>query len=96
MPEPLTESAIQSALSGLPDWSFRDNALCKTYRFSGFREAMAFLNRVACEAEELNHHPDWRNVYNRVEVRLCTHDAGDRVTSRDVELAKRMDCCLGS
>ena len=55
-----------------------------------FREAMSFMVRAAFEAEALNHHPEWTNVYDRVVVRLNTHDAGGKVTAKDVELAKRI------
>lgn len=67
------------------------NALEKTYRFTGFCEAFAFMVRVAFEAESLGHHPDWTNVYDRVTIRLSTHDAGNRVTSLDVDLARRIE-----
>lgn len=78
------------ALAELSGWSFAENALVKTFRFGSFREAMSFMVRVAFEAEALNHHPDWTNSYNEVEVRLTTHHAGDKLTSKDVELAKRI------
>ena len=65
-------------------------AISKTFRFRGFRDAMAWMTRAAFEAEHLNHHPEWSNVYNRVEVRLTTHDAGG-LTARDIDLAQRME-----
>ena len=65
-------------------------AIAKTFRFRGFRDAMAWMARAAFEAEHLNHHPEWSNVYNRVEVRLTTHDTGG-LTSRDIDLAGRME-----
>ncbi len=87
----LSDQEIAAALAGLDGWQRENDALAKTYTFKSFREAMSFLVRVAFEAEEMNHHPDWRNVYNRVEVRLSTHDAGGRVTALDVALAKRLE-----
>ncbi len=65
-------------------------AISKTFRFRGFRDAMAWMARAAFEAEHLNHHPEWFNVYNRVEVRLTTHDSGG-LTEKDLDLAGRME-----
>lgn len=87
---PLSVEEIERALAGLPGWRRERDALEKTFQFGSFREALSFMVRVAFEAESLNHHPEWTNVYGRVAVRLCTHDAGHRVTARDVELAGRM------
>jgi 4a-hydroxytetrahydrobiopterin dehydratase len=90
MSKPLSAEEIAAATTALPGWSYERDALAKTFTFGSFREAMSFLGRVAFEAEELNHHPEWTNVYNRVAVRLNTHDAGGKVTQKDVELARRM------
>ena len=90
MSTPLSAGEIQQALGGLPGWAFGEDALEKTFKFGSFREAISFLVRAAFEAESLNHHPEWTNVYDRVVVRLNTHDAGGRVTVKDVELAKRI------
>ena len=65
-------------------------AITKTFHFKGFRDAMAWMARAAFEAEHLNHHPEWLNVYNRVEVRLTTHDTGG-LSEKDFELANRLD-----
>jgi 4a-hydroxytetrahydrobiopterin dehydratase len=85
----LSDDAVAAALSDLPGWSHAGGALRAEFRFADFRTAMAFLVRAAFEAEALDHHPEWSNVYNRVEVVLRTHDAGGRVTALDVELAAR-------
>jgi 4a-hydroxytetrahydrobiopterin dehydratase len=90
MATPLTPAEIQSALGALPGWIHQDSALVKTFTFGGFREAFSFMTRVAFEAEALDHHPDWTNVYQRVTVRLNTHAAGGQVTAHDVELARRI------
>ena len=90
MAKALTPTKITAALTALPGWRFKRNALVKTFTFASFREALGFMVRVGFEAESMNHHPDWTNLYNRVVVRLTTHDAGDRVTIRDVDLAKRI------
>jgi len=91
MSTPLTTGEIEAALGELQGWTRDGDALAKTYAFGTFREAFGFMTRVAFEAEALNHHPEWTNVYNRVAVRLNTHDAGGKVTAKDVELAKRME-----
>jgi 4a-hydroxytetrahydrobiopterin dehydratase len=69
-------------------------AISKTFRFRGFRDAIAWMTRAAFEAEHLNHHPEWSNVYNRVEVRLTTHDTGG-LTAKDIDLAQRMEKISG-
>jgi 4a-hydroxytetrahydrobiopterin dehydratase len=90
MSDPLSETKIKKALPGLPGWALERDALVKTFKFGGFAEALSFMVRVGFEAEALNHHPDWTNVYNRVAVRLNTHDSGDKVTAKDIELAHRI------
>jgi 4a-hydroxytetrahydrobiopterin dehydratase len=90
MSTPLSTVDIQTELKGLEGWEFKDSTLVKTFEFDSFREALSFMVRAGFEAEELNHHPDWTNVYNRLVVRLNTHDAGGKVTGKDVELAKRL------
>lgn len=76
------------------NWSLIDNQLVKTFVFQNFSEAFAFMTRVAIEAEKMDHHPFWINVWNRVEIKLSTHDAGDVVTEKDEELARRIDAIL--
>ncbi|MEZ5558024.1 MAG: 4a-hydroxytetrahydrobiopterin dehydratase [Pseudomonadales bacterium] len=68
-------------------WREQDDSLMISLRFRDFREAFAFMTRVAELAEAQDHHPEWRNVYNRLEIRLRTHDAGNTVTARDRRLA---------
>ena len=87
---PLTRKEIKLALGTLPGWKFAKNTLAKEFQFGSFREAMSFMVRAGFEAEAMDHHPDWTNVYNRVAVRLNTHDAGGRVTAKDIALAKRL------
>jgi 4a-hydroxytetrahydrobiopterin dehydratase len=90
MSKTLTSDEIAHACDELAGWTFENDALKKTFKFGSFREAFSFMTRVGYEAEELNHHPEWTNVYNRVVVRLNTHDAGNKVTAKDVELASRI------
>jgi 4a-hydroxytetrahydrobiopterin dehydratase len=91
MTPPLTPPKIASALADLPGWALRKDALEKALKFGSFRAALAFMVRVGFEAEAMDHHPDWSNVYNRVKIRLSTHDAGNKVTSKDVNLARRIE-----
>lgn len=72
-------------------WTEQDDALTKTFTFSNFTEAFGFMTKVAIEAEKMNHHPYWCNVYNKVEFKLNTHDAGDKVTDKDRALADIID-----
>jgi 4a-hydroxytetrahydrobiopterin dehydratase len=91
MSKPLTSDEITWACAKLPGWAYERESLTKTFTFGSFREALSFMVRIGFEAEELNHHPEWTNVYNRVAIRLNTHDAGDKVTAKDVELATRIE-----
>ena len=90
MRSPLNKAKIKAALVDLPGWIFERDALAKEFKFGSFREAMSFMVRVSYEAEAMDHHPEWTNVYNRVAIRLNTHDAGGKVTAKDVELAKKI------
>jgi 4a-hydroxytetrahydrobiopterin dehydratase len=90
MDQPLPSAEIAAALSGLPGWSLAGDALAKEYKFGSFREAMSFMIRVSYEADAMDHHPDWTNVYNRVTIRLNTHSAGGKVTAKDVTLAQKI------
>ena len=76
------------------DWSENNNSLYRKIEFKNFSEAFAFMVRVAIEAERMNHHPLWTNVYNKVELWLSTHDAGDIITDRDVKLAEKINALL--
>ena len=89
MPIPkLTDAERQAALAGLPDWTLREDGLALTRRFTfaDFSEAFAFMTRVALLAEKADHHPEWANVWNKVDITLTTHDAGG-LSARDVEMA---------
>jgi 4a-hydroxytetrahydrobiopterin dehydratase len=92
MAEKLTGSTRKSALAKLDGWSEVEgrDAITKKFMFKDFNEAFGFMARAALIAEKLDHHPEWFNVYNKVEVTLATHDAGG-VTERDAKLAEAMD-----
>ncbi|MBC3539382.1 4a-hydroxytetrahydrobiopterin dehydratase [Rufibacter sediminis] len=72
-------------------WTEQDNHLTRSFTFKDFKEAFAFMTDVAAVAEEIDHHPWWSNSYNKVKIRLTTHDAGHTVTQRDHVLAQRID-----
>jgi 4a-hydroxytetrahydrobiopterin dehydratase len=91
----LEHTEIAAALNELPGWTHEGDALVKAFGFSNFRESMSFMARISYEAEELNHHPVWTNVYDRVFIRLNTHDKGGKVTDLDVELARRIQALAG-
>ncbi len=74
----------------LPSWTYGNKSIQKEFKFTDFKEAFAFMVKVAFHAEILNHHPEWTNVYNKVSFRLSTH-SHDEVTEKDVELAKIID-----
>ena len=92
--EILTKVEIDAAIKQLNGWAIRTDgnqlAVEKTYIFSGFNAAFGFMSRVALAAERANHHPEWRNVYNKVCIRWTTHAAGG-VTSLDLNLAQKSD-----
>ena len=95
MIEQLNETDRADALDGLPDWDYDEarDAITRRFGFSDFSEAFAFMTRVAMLAETADHHPEWSNVYNRVDILLTTHDAGG-LSVRDIELAERIDALI--
>ena len=89
--QPLTTDQIASA--ALPDWSYsyeRGGCLSRNFVFADFVQAFGFMTQLALHAEKMNHHPEWSNVYNRVNIVLTTHDAGG-LTERDITLARLAD-----
>ena len=72
-------------------WKERENKLVKTFEFKDFTEAFGFMSKVAIEAEKMNHHPFWTNVWNKVSFELTTHDAGNTITDLDRTLAAKID-----
>ena len=91
MATPLSEDQIQQGLQGLTGWTLCDNALQRDFKFGSFREAVAFIIRIAFAAEAANHHPEILNVYSSVCIRLNTHDAGGQVTCKDMDLASEIN-----
>jgi len=72
-------------------WEEKSNKLYQQFKFSDFKAAFSFMTSVALIAEKMDHHPEWKNVYNKVEIWLCTHDAGDVITDKDRTLSKLID-----
>lgn len=91
----LSDGQIDLQLQDLAGWQRDGNSIVKSYHFSDFVEAISFMTQAAFYAEALEHHPEWRNVYNVVDVRLTTHDTGG-ITSHDIRLAKRMEHIIQS
>ena len=92
----LTDAERQAALAELGHWKRAENrdAIERSFKFKNFNEAWGFMNRVALLAEKDDHHPEWFNVYNRVDILLATHDC-DGLSARDVKLAKAIDKVFG-
>jgi 4a-hydroxytetrahydrobiopterin dehydratase len=90
MATPLALHEIDEALKTLPGWEIEHDHLVRRFTFSDFRQAFVFMTSIAFIAEEMNHHPTLENTYHRVKVSLSTHDAGNKVTQKDVALAMRI------
>ena len=93
----LSEQEQSEALSGLAGWSFDEasSAIAKSFRFADFSAAFAFMTRVALAAEKADHHPNWSNVWNRVDIALTTHSE-DALTAKDIALAREIEAILES
>lgn len=91
--ERLSEIEINNKIRNLSDWEFIDNALYTEFEFDNFKDCMSAMNRIAFECEALNHHPEWTNVYNVLEIKLTTHDSGG-VTELDFKLAQIIDTII--
>ena len=86
--EPLPEDTIEQELSDLPAWNYEDDKIKAEFEFDDFRQAIAFIVQIAFEAEQRVHHPEIKNVYSTVNIALTTHDAGNKVTEKDLDLAR--------
>jgi 4a-hydroxytetrahydrobiopterin dehydratase len=85
--KPMTEFEIQARMSTVEGWEYSENAIHTNLEFDNFKDAFSVMTRIAFEAEKMNHHPDWSNIYNTLSISLSTHDAGG-VTEKDFTLAK--------
>jgi 4a-hydroxytetrahydrobiopterin dehydratase len=86
----LSGSELDEIVKNMTGWELKDGKLQKSFKFSNFVEAFGFMTKIALEAEKINHHPEWSNIYNTVAVKLSTHDA-DGITDYDIKLAKIID-----
>lgn len=89
--EALTENEISTALQKLEGWKQEENKITRSFEFKNFVEAFGFMSSVALIAEKMDHHPEWFNVYNKVDISLTTHDAGDKVSAKDIKLAEAIN-----
>jgi 4a-hydroxytetrahydrobiopterin dehydratase len=83
----LSESEIESAISGMKEWTVKESKLHRSFKFKNFIEAFTFMTEVAFQAEKMDHHPEWFNVYNTVTIDLKTHDV-DSISEHDIKLAR--------
>ena len=86
----LSDEEVKALLHKLPGWALHEGRLHREYKFGGFAEAFGFMSTCALVAQKQDHHPEWFNVYNRVEITLSTHEA-EGITQRDIELAQFID-----
>ncbi len=91
--EKLSESDIETRLLRLPEWEYYDNAIHAEFEFENFKDCFSAMSRIAFECEALNHHPNWSNVYNVLNISLSTHDAGG-VTQKDFALAQAIEAIV--
>ncbi len=87
----LEHEAIQAALAEMPGWEVKDGKLHKQFKFANFGQALGWMVMVGVEADKMDHHPEWSNVYSRVTVDLTTHELDNAISDLDVKLAKIMD-----
>ncbi len=87
----LASEEVDAFLAGAGAWSRVQDRLVREFRFASFADAIRFMQAAAITINRLDHHPEWTNVYDRVSVRLTTHDAGDRITAKDLDLARLLD-----
>lgn len=92
--EKMNENEINTALRELQGWSYKNGSITKSFKFKDFKEAFSTMTRIAFECEAQNHHPNWENVYNTLNIALNTHDAGG-VTQKDIALAKSIENLVG-
>lgn len=92
MIQKINPQTVSKSLEGIDGWTLANDreAIEKTFKFKNFKEAWAFMNKVADLAEDMDHHPEWFNVYNKVEITLTTHDAGG-ISQRDLDMAEKIN-----
>jgi len=91
----LSQNQVRDEVAKLSNWSVKEGKLHAEFRFQDFVEAFAFMTKVAFAAEASQHHPEWSNVYSRVTIDLVTHDAGNAISQKDVDMARQIDKLAG-
>ncbi|WP_190808360.1 4a-hydroxytetrahydrobiopterin dehydratase [Flagellimonas sp. S3867] len=91
----LTSTQIENQLKNLDGWTYENESISKSFIFKDFKEAFSVMTRIAFEAEQQNHHPNWENVYNQLTIKLNTHDAGG-ITQYDFDLAQSIENIVGN
>lgn len=96
MSKKLTDGVLMQNLSGLEGWKLNDDktAISRSFKFADFNAAFGFMTRIALKAEQLDHHPDWHNVYNTVDITLSTHDVGG-LSEKDIVMARFVSALAG-
>lgn len=89
--ESLSDNQIRNYIRDLEDWNFGKDKISKKFEFRDFKDALAFIVKVGIEAEKLNHHPEIKNLYNQVTIALQTHDVGNKVSIKDIDLARNIE-----
>jgi 4a-hydroxytetrahydrobiopterin dehydratase len=92
----VNDEELTAVLANLPGWEEKDGKLHKTYKFDSFAQAMGWMISVAIHADKMDHHPEWSNVYNKVQVDLVTHDLDNAISNLDIDLAKKMEALANS
>jgi 4a-hydroxytetrahydrobiopterin dehydratase len=92
----LSDEELTAALADLPGWEIKEGKLHKTYKFDSFAQAIGWMVSLAIHADKMDHHPEWSNVYSRVQVNLVTHDLGNAISNLDIELARKMEALANS
>lgn len=87
----LSQAEIETAVADLPGWVVEDGKLTKGFKFQSFAAALGWMVAAGVEADKLDHHPDWSNSYNKVQVHLVTHDLDNQISTLDVDLAQKME-----
>lgn len=87
----LSQAEIETAVAELPGWTVEDGKLAKAFKFESFAAALGWMVAAGVEADKLDHHPDWSNSYNKVQVNLVTHDLDNQISTLDVDLAQKME-----
>ena len=90
MTKPLNKNELKEAIRSLKNWELKDDTIHKTFTFKSFRDAISFIMRIGFEADKMDHHPKITNLYNKIHLSLTTHEIGNKVSKKDIELTSRI------